>query len=106
MTLCFKYDGGCDNITPPNCPQGNLTHGDHHHHHQHQHETRRRRAYRDSNTFDLFTWQLQIVDQLPVCKSPDSEKHSPKLILYLLITFVNLLLSLITAILVFRQKIL
>ncbi|KAK6740781.1 hypothetical protein RB195_008932 [Necator americanus] len=65
VTLCLKYDGGCDGITPPkNCPSLPGEDGHHHHHHG------RRRKAREADgigTIDLFTDSLTIVDQLPSC---------------------------------------
>uniref|UniRef100_A0A0N5AFP9 ZP domain-containing protein n=1 Tax=Syphacia muris TaxID=451379 RepID=A0A0N5AFP9_9BILA len=97
VTLCFKYDGGCDTITPPNCsraaPESYLR----------VYETRSRRAIQEIDTFDLFTGKLQIVEHLPECIISESKKHSSKLFLYVIITTANLLLFLISGTLFFRQ---
>uniref|UniRef100_A0A915PXJ4 ZP domain-containing protein n=1 Tax=Setaria digitata TaxID=48799 RepID=A0A915PXJ4_9BILA len=75
ITLCLKYDAGCIGLTPPNCPE--LVHN-HVHNHDRGHEyneVRRARSILESNTLDIFTSQLHIVDYLPQC--PNSSIQFP-----------------------------
>uniref|UniRef100_A0A0R3RM22 VWFA domain-containing protein n=1 Tax=Elaeophora elaphi TaxID=1147741 RepID=A0A0R3RM22_9BILA len=71
ITLCLKFDAGCIGLTPPNCPELAQNHLHSHEHDKHeQNEVRRARSILESNTFDLFTPQLHIVENLPECPNP------------------------------------
>ncbi|KAK0414459.1 hypothetical protein QR680_011439 [Steinernema hermaphroditum] len=61
VTLCLKYDGGCDGITPPKCPE-TLPHHAHGNDHEHNHVKRSGRFSRGAETFDVFTKKLMVVD--------------------------------------------
>uniref|UniRef100_A0AC34GTU8 Uncharacterized protein n=1 Tax=Panagrolaimus sp. ES5 TaxID=591445 RepID=A0AC34GTU8_9BILA len=67
VTLCLKLDGGCNGITPPNCPE-TLAH--HTHTAQLQHGAKKLRKTRktpsrrsDPDTLDVFTKPIMVVDE-------------------------------------------
>ncbi|WKX98557.1 hypothetical protein Q1695_013888 [Nippostrongylus brasiliensis] len=96
ITLCLKYDGGCDGITPPkNCPSLPGEDGHHHHHHP----TRRRKA-RDARgdgigTIDVFTESVTVVDHLPTCSTSVSLIDSAVILAF---TVGNMIISILTII--------
>ncbi|CAJ0578611.1 unnamed protein product, partial [Mesorhabditis spiculigera] len=66
ITLCIKYGGGCDGVTPPvGCP--NLTAHLHNHAHAHMHSVRRKRRDNGVGTLDVFTEAVTILEELPNC---------------------------------------
>ncbi|CAJ0941897.1 unnamed protein product, partial [Mesorhabditis belari] len=70
ITLCIKYGGGCDGITPPiSCP--NLTAHLHNHPHLHRHQAKRIRRENEIGTLDVFTNAMTILDQFPDCDGQD-----------------------------------
>ncbi|PIO72013.1 zona pellucida-like domain protein [Teladorsagia circumcincta] len=69
ITLCLKYDGGCDGITPPkDCPSLPGEDG-HHHHHGRRRKAREARAPDGVGTVDVFTESVTVVDHLPSCST-------------------------------------
>ncbi|VDK46136.1 unnamed protein product [Anisakis simplex] len=71
VTLCIKYDGGCEELTPPKCPETLASH------HHHDHERLRRNALRtdrlieSGSTLDVFTKPLNVFDSSPSFCSND-----------------------------------
>uniref|UniRef100_F1LDS1 Cuticlin-1 n=1 Tax=Ascaris suum TaxID=6253 RepID=F1LDS1_ASCSU len=98
VTLCLKFEGGCDALTPPNCPETLPAHL-----HAHEHERARRRIishqdHRGMETLDVFTTPLNVFDTpLPKCSSPTASSP-PQLLFYVLFTSLNLLIALTTGI--------
>lgn len=81
MTLCLKYNGGCSEITPPNCPETLA-------HQHHRSITRRSRSIFDSSsTFDIFTRSIQIIDNVPEC--PTFMPNAYFYILPISVTIIN-----------------
>lgn len=91
VTLCVKFDGGCDGITPPkDCPRLAGEDG-HHHHHAHD----RIRRTRGIGTVDVISGAMTVVDQpLPTCP----ENRSLDQWLILTFTVGNLFISILTVV--------
>ncbi|CAI5445506.1 unnamed protein product [Caenorhabditis angaria] len=117
ITLCLKYDGGCEGITPPkNCKKLAGEDGNHHHHHHHEHSnsTKRRKMVRrladGVGTIDVFTDSVTVLDQEPICKIDPSSSSSQNPLgemsstTILIITLANILISLITIIIAMCRR--
>ncbi|EYC01376.1 hypothetical protein Y032_0108g71 [Ancylostoma ceylanicum] len=92
ITLCLKYDGGCDGITPPkNCPSLPGEDGHHHHHGR----RRKAREVDGIGTIDVFTDGLTVVDHLPSCPSSVPTINS---VIVLAFTVGNVIISILTII--------
>lgn len=92
ITLCLKYDGGCDGITPPkNCASLPGEDGHHHHHGR----RRKARAADGIGTVDVFTDSVTIVDHLPTCSNAASAIDSAVILAF---TIGNMIISILTII--------
>lgn len=92
ITLCLKYDGGCDGITPPrNCPTLYGESGYHHHHGR----RRKAREVDGVGTVDVFTDSITVVDQLPYCSTSVSMINSAIILAF---TVGNMVISIVTII--------
>lgn len=69
ITLCLKYDGGCEGITPPqNCKKLPGEDGHHHHHHPEKRRKLVRRLADGVGTIDVFTDSVTVLEQEPACQ--------------------------------------
>ncbi|OZC11433.1 zona pellucida-like domain protein [Onchocerca flexuosa] len=104
ITLCLKLDASCVGLTPPNCPQ--LAHNHvHNHDHGHEHnEIRRARSILESNTLDIFTSQLQIVDHLPQCPNPIIQFPPFYIVGIVISVILNVFLFIIILLLILRSR--
>ncbi|KAJ1347657.1 hypothetical protein KIN20_002780 [Parelaphostrongylus tenuis] len=92
ITLCLKYDGGCDGITPPrNCP---TLYGESGYHHHHGHR-RKAREVDGIGIVDVFTDSITVVDRLPICSTSVSVISSAVVFAF---TVGNLVISIVTII--------
>ncbi|KAM3723953.1 Cuticlin-6 [Dirofilaria immitis] len=104
ITLCIKFDEGCIGLTPPNCPELAHTHI-HNHDHGHEHnEIRRVRSILQSNTMDIFTSQLHIVDRLPQCPNPIIQFSSFHVVGIVISIILNVLLLIIVISILFSRS--
>lgn len=103
VTLCLKYDGGCNGVTPPDCP---VTQAHHTHDAQLQHgkklrKIRNSQRKNDPDTLDVFTKPIMVVDdefaKLADCsllqEAAISNDNSSLLIIIAGLTGLNLILA-------------
>ncbi|KAL4002319.1 von Willebrand factor type A domain family protein [Acanthocheilonema viteae] len=105
ITLCLKFDAGCIGLTPPNCPE--LAHNDVHNHEHGRHEQneiRRSRSIFGSNTFDIFTPQLYIIDNLPQCSNSSIQFSSFYILGGIISMILNIFLFIIIAIIFLKFR--
>ncbi|VDM91988.1 unnamed protein product [Onchocerca ochengi] len=104
ITLCLKLDAGCIGLTPPNCPE--LAHNHvHNHDHGHEHnEIRRARSILESNTLDIFTSQLHIIDHLPQCPNPVIQFPPFYIVGIVISVILNVILFITIVLLILRSR--
>ncbi|CAD6190362.1 unnamed protein product [Caenorhabditis auriculariae] len=96
ITLCLKYDGGCDGITPPkNCKELPGEAGHLHLHHNHQKKRLARRHSDGVGTIDVFTESVTVLEQdPPVCR--EKEDVSTTTAVVLVFSLGNIIFSTVT----------
>lgn len=104
VTLCIKYDNGCNGLTPPQCPDTLI--------HKHEHNFRKQRHIHSSfsssfltspstsslsppsnlHTLDVFTPQLHIINHVPECMN-----NHPSIVttIYIYIALIAALLNIL-----------
>ncbi|EFO86669.1 CRE-CUT-6 protein [Caenorhabditis remanei] len=109
ITLCLKYDGGCEGITPPqNCKKLPGEDGNHHHHH-HDHSERRRKLVRrladGVGTIDVFTDSVTVLEQEPACQQPlPYPITNTNIWIMATITLINIFVFIVTVWFTFRKR--